>query len=79
MFGGGGEGFGVADVGGDGVVVVIAPFGEVICEFEAGGVAGGVFEVDYHELLVCVGGEEEGGFGGGEEAEDVAVLGLGVG
>lgn len=79
LFGGGGEGFGVADVRGGGVVVVVAPFGEVVGEFEAGGVAGGVFEVDDNELLVCVGGEEEGGFGGGEEAEDVAVLGLGEG
>jgi len=76
LFGGGGEGFGVADVGRGGVVVVVAPFCEVVCEFETGGVAGGVFEVDYDELFVGVCGEEEGGFGGGEEAEDVAVLGL---
>lgn len=57
-------------------MVVVAPFCEVVCEFEARGVAGGVFEVDHDELFVGVGGKEEGGFGGGEEAEDVAVLGL---
>lgn len=77
LLGGGGEGFGVADVGVRGVVVVVAPLREVVCEFEAGVVAGGVLEVDYDELLVGVGREEERGFGGGEEAEDVAVLGLG--
>ena len=57
-------------------VVVVAPFGEMVCEFQAGGVGGGVFEVDYDELFVFVGGEEEGGFAGGFKAEEVAVLGL---
>jgi hypothetical protein len=66
----------IARVGCDGIVVVVAPFCEVVCEFEAGGVGGGVFEVDDDELLVAVGGEKEGGFAGGLEAEDVAVLGL---
>ncbi len=48
----------VAGVGGLRVVVVVAPFGEVVCEFEAAHVGVGVFEVDDDELFVFVGGEE---------------------
>ena len=76
LFLNGGEGFGVADVRGGGVVVVVAPFRKVVCELEAGGIARGVFEVNDDELLVRVGWQEEWGLGGGEEAEDVAVLSL---
>jgi len=57
-------------------VVVVAPFGEVVCEFEAWWVCVGVLEVDDDEALVLVCGEEEGGFTGRGEAEDVAVLSL---
>ncbi len=67
----------VAGVGAGGVVVVVGPFGEVVCEFEAGEVGGGVLEVDYYELFVFVGGlEEGGGLIVGADAEDVAVLSL---
>lgn len=51
----GGVVLGVAGVGSNRVVVVVAPFCEVICEFEAAGVGGGVFEVDDDELFVGVG------------------------
>ena len=37
-----------------GVVVIVAPFCEVVCEFEAGKVGGCVFEVDDDELFVGV-------------------------
>ena len=61
------------------VVVVVGPFGEVVCEFEAWQVGGGVLEVDDHELFVLVGGLEERGFlVVGADAEDVAVLCLGT-
>lgn len=42
--------------------VVIAPFREVVCEFETRGISRGVLEVDYDELLVVVLGKEEGGW-----------------
>ena len=48
----------------------------MICEFEAWWVCVGVLEVDDDEALVLVCGEEEGGFTGRGEAEDVAVLSL---
>ena len=67
----------VTGVGAGGVVVVVGPFGEVVCEFETREVSGGVLEVDDHELFVFVGGlEERGGLVVGADAEDVAVLGL---
>lgn len=64
------------------VVVVIAPFCEVVGEFKAGGVGGGVFKVDDNQLSVRVLGEKERGrfrsifrlFG--DETEDIAVLSL---
>ena len=58
----------VAGVGLGGVVVVVAPFGEVVGEFHAGCVGRGVLEVDDDELAVLVVGEEEGGFAGGLKA-----------
>jgi hypothetical protein len=68
---------GVAGVGAGGVVVVVGPLGEVFCELEAGQVGGGVLKVDDDELLVLVGGLQEGGLlVVRAEAEDVAVLGL---
>lgn len=68
---------GVGALPGEGwVVVVVAPFREVVCEFQAGGVGVCVFEVDDDELFVGVCGEEERGGAGGEQAEDVAVLSL---
>jgi hypothetical protein len=58
-------------------VVVVGPLGEVVCELEAGHVGGGVLKVDDDELLVLVGGLQEGGvLVVRAEAEDVAVLGL---
>jgi hypothetical protein len=49
----------------------------VVCELEAGHVGGGVLKVDDDELLVLVGGLQEGGLlVVRAEAEDVAVLGL---
>ena len=60
-------------------MVVVAPFGEVVGEFESAGVGGGVFEVDDDELFVLVCGEEERGFTCGLQAEEVAVLGVVVG
>ena len=42
------------------VVVIVAPFREVVCEFEARRVRIGVLEVDDDEALVLVCGEEEG-------------------
>lgn len=35
-------------------MVVVAPFCEMVCEFEAWGVGGGVFEIDDYELFVLV-------------------------
>lgn len=58
-------------------MVIVAPFREVVCEFEAGDIGGSVFEVDDDELLVFVFGMQEGRLlvvGAG--AENVAVLGL---
>lgn len=40
------------------VVVVVAPFCEVVCEFESWRVGGGVFEIDHYELFVGVGREK---------------------
>lgn len=50
----------VAGVRGGGVVVVVGPLGEVVCELEAGEVGRGVFEVDDDELFVFVLGVQEG-------------------
>lgn len=58
----------------NGVMIIIAPFCEVICELETRGVGGGVFEVDDDELFVGVSWEEKGRFAGRFEAEDIAVL-----
>jgi hypothetical protein len=58
LFGNSGVGGGVAGVGG-GLVVVVAPFCKVVCEFEAGGVGIGVFEINDYELFVLVGRMEE--------------------
>lgn len=65
---------GIAGVGSDGVVVIIAPFCEMVCELETRGISGGVFEVDDDKLFVSIGWEEEGRFAGRFEAQDVAVL-----
>lgn len=46
--------FGVALPRVGGVVVIVAPFCKVVCEFEAGGVGGGILKVDNDELLVGV-------------------------
>lgn len=59
---------------GDRVMIIIAPFCEVVCELETRGVCGGVFEVDNDKLFVGVGWVEKGGFAGWFEAEDIAVL-----
>jgi hypothetical protein len=48
---------------GDGEVVVVAPFSEMVCEFETGGVGRGVFEINDHKLFVRVLGEKEWGWG----------------
>jgi hypothetical protein len=48
---------------GDGEVVVVAPFREMISEFETGGIGRGVFEINDHELFVRILGEEEWGWG----------------
>lgn len=40
-------------------MVVVAPFGEMVCDLETGRVGGGVLEVDDDELAVGVFGEEE--------------------
>lgn len=62
------------------VVVIVAPFREMVCEFEARCVGGCVFEVYDDELFVGVLGKEKwGGCGAGggwfrDEAENVAVL-----
>lgn len=42
-------------------MIVVAPFRKVVCEFQTGGVGGGVFEVDNYELFVVIGWEEERG------------------
>lgn len=69
----------IAGPGAGGVVVVVGPLGEVVGELEPGQVGGGVLEVDDDELLMLVGGlEERGLLVIGADAEDVAVLGLGV-
>ena len=59
------------------VAVVIAPFGEVVSEFETGKIGIGVFKVDDDKLFMLVGGLEERGVTGRLKAEDVAVLSLG--
>jgi hypothetical protein len=62
------------------VVVVVGPLREVVGELEAARVGGCVLEVDDYELFVLVGGlEERGLLVVGAEAEDVAVLSLGLG
>lgn len=67
----------VACVGGGGVVVVVGPLCEVVCELEAAGVGACVLKVDDDELLVLVCWLKEGGFlVVWADAEDVAVLGL---
>lgn len=67
----------IARIGPDGVVVVVGPFGKVVCKFEARHVGGGVFKVDHDELFVLVCRLEEGGFFVVRtDAEDVAVLRL---
>jgi hypothetical protein len=58
----GGVVLGFAGIGHHRIVVIIAPFCKVIREFEARGVGGSVFEVDYNELFVGVGREEKRGF-----------------
>lgn len=40
-----------------GVVVVVTPFCEMVCEFETGGIGAGVLEIYDYELFVCVLGE----------------------
>jgi hypothetical protein len=67
----------VAGVGSNGVVVVVCPLREVVCELEPREVSARVLEVDDDELLMFVRGlEERGLFVVGPDAEDVAVLGL---
>lgn len=44
-------------IGSVGVVVVIAPFCEVVCEFEARDVGGRIFKVDDYELFVFICGD----------------------
>ena len=66
----------VAGVGLRGVVVVVAPFGEVVGEFHAGCVGRGVLEVDDDKLAMFVVGEEERRLAGGLEAQKVAILSL---
>ena len=41
------------------VVVVVAPFSEVVCKFEARCVSRGILEVNDYELLMAVGWEEK--------------------
>ena len=55
-------------------MVVIAPFCEMVCKFQAWSIGVCVLEVDDYELLVLVCGEEERRFTGGLDTEDVAVL-----
>lgn len=43
-----------------GIVVVVAPFREVVCEFQTRGIGGCVLEVDDYELFVCILREEKG-------------------
>lgn len=50
----------VAHVGRRGVVVVVRPLGKVVGELERRQVGARVLEVDDDELLVLVGGLEEG-------------------
>jgi len=52
----------VAGMGSDRVVIVVAPFCEMVCELETWSIGGSVFEVDDYELLVGVGWQEEGRF-----------------
>jgi hypothetical protein len=52
----------IADKG-DGEMVVVAPFSEMVSEFETGGIGRGVFEINDHELFVRILGEEEWGWG----------------
>lgn len=40
-----------------GIVVVVTPFCEVVCKFEARCVSGSVLEVDHDELFVLVSGQ----------------------
>jgi hypothetical protein len=65
---------GITGVRGDRVVVIIAPFCEMVCELETRCVGGGVFKVDDNKLFVGVGWVEEGRFDRRFEAEDIAVL-----
>jgi hypothetical protein len=73
---------GVACPGFVGIVVIIAPFCEVICELETRSVSRGILKVNDHKLLMGVLWKEQGRRGGtilwvfGDETENVAVLRL---
>lgn len=67
----------VAGIWGDRIMIVVAPFCEVVCELETRGICGGIFEVDDDKLFVGISWEEEGRFAGWFEAEDIAILCLG--
>jgi hypothetical protein len=58
----------------DRVVIVVAPFGKMVCELQTGGISGGVFEIDNDELFVSVGWEKERRFTGRLKSEDIAIL-----
>lgn len=65
---------GVAGMRRDRVVIVVAPFCEMVCKLETWCIGGGVFKVDDYELFVGVGWQEKGRFAGWLETEDIAVL-----
>lgn len=58
------------------VVVVVAPLGEVVGEFEAGRVCTRILKVDDYELLVRVRWQQQRRCPRGQQPQNVAVLGL---
>ena len=55
-------------------VIIITPFSEVICEFEAWDVSGRVLEVNYYQLLVFVCREQQRRLSAWLQTKQVPVL-----
>ena len=57
-----------------GVMIVIAPFCEMVCEFLSRNVCRGVFKVDYDQLLVLICRKQQWRFTTGLNAQKIAIL-----
>lgn len=67
----------VTSIGCNGVVIIVSPFGEMVCKFEAYSIGSSVFKIDDNQLLMLVGGLKKRRFlVVGANSENVAILGL---